>query len=196
MQVRRQGADSRRVGFTLIELLIAVAIIGLLAAIGIPGFLRFHLRAKSAEARANLAAIRSAEEVFFTETGTYASCLPAVPAAVGTVKVAWPLDGSGSHGFELIGFEPEGRVHYRYGVVTNGGGKDDPAYTAEGQADIDGDGAVSSFGYVKPAGISGVGVAGPLGNCAASGVYNPATGAADALEVVGPCDSLSGVAVF
>ncbi|HBZ72713.1 MAG TPA: pilin, partial [Deltaproteobacteria bacterium] len=61
----------RREGFTLIELMIVVAIIGILAAIAIPNFLKFQLRSKTGEAKANLAAIRTAEEGYFSEYSTY-----------------------------------------------------------------------------------------------------------------------------
>ena len=70
---------TRRGGFTLIELMIVVAIIGILAAIAIPNFLRFQLKAKSSEGKTNLAAIRTAEESYFAEYGNYISALPSPP---------------------------------------------------------------------------------------------------------------------
>ena len=61
----------KREGFTLIELMIVVAIIGILAAIAIPNFIKFQLRSKASEGKINLAAIRTAQESFFAEVGTY-----------------------------------------------------------------------------------------------------------------------------
>jgi type IV pilus assembly protein PilA len=60
-------------GFTLIELMIVVAIIGILAAIAIPNFVKFQCRSKQSEAKSNLKAMYVAQESYRGEYDTYAS---------------------------------------------------------------------------------------------------------------------------
>ena len=54
-----------RKGFTLIELMIVVAIIGILAAVAVPGFMKYIKDSKTSEAKSNLKAIAEGASSFY-----------------------------------------------------------------------------------------------------------------------------------
>lgn len=58
-------------GFTLIELLIVVAIIGILAAIAIPQFSAYRVKAYNSAATSDLKNAKTSFESYFTEQQTY-----------------------------------------------------------------------------------------------------------------------------
>ena len=175
---------NRKGGFTLIELMIVVAIIGILAAIAIPNFLRFQLKAKSSEGKTNLAAIRTAEESYYSEFGVYVSAFP-TPATFGkNIKIQFdntPTNGI-NKGFDRLGWSPEGYVFFSYAVGSNTGYSQ---FTATAAADIDADAAVQTWGYHKGAAVAKTGHTCVLGG---TGLAPP--------ETVGPCESAFGQSIF
>jgi len=69
-------------GFTLIELVVTVAIIVILAGIGIPNYYKAKERAIGREPQANLKLIAAAEKIYKLETGSY--YISSTPADINT----------------------------------------------------------------------------------------------------------------
>jgi type IV pilus assembly protein PilA len=98
-------------GFTLIELMIVVAIIGILAALAIPDFMKMLAKSKQSEAKSNLGAIFTGQVAYFGEQNTYGNM------------------------FELIAWAPEGQSLYAYyldadTVINRKGDTDNPCAPA------------------------------------------------------------------
>ena len=67
----RKSAEEKDQGFTLIELLVVIIIIGILAAIAIPVFLRQREKGWDAQAKSDARNLATLEETYFTDNNNY-----------------------------------------------------------------------------------------------------------------------------
>jgi type IV pilus assembly protein PilA len=126
-----------RKGFTLIELMIVVAIIGILAAIAIPNFLRFQAKSRQSEAKTNLGGIFTAQTAYLGEHNRYGTFTQIAWAPIGTSQRYTYYSGNDGAGGSGTGDfvqapAPIGQVAW---VVVNGvtPGQSIPAGNVAGQ---------------------------------------------------------------
>lgn len=124
-------------GIMLIEIMIVVAIVAFMAMIAVPSYLKFVARAKRAEAHLNLAAIYTAEKLYWSEHGAYTNKLQ------GENGLAWQPEGKTKYTY---GFAGAPATNYVQGTLTADLGAlgrahaDNGGFVVVAVADIDGDG--------------------------------------------------------
>lgn len=130
--------------FTLVELMIVVAIIAILAAVGITSFADYQYRAKTAEVFTNVRGIMTAQIGYNASYDGYVSTpeWPRAFSALDKKPVAWTTGSS----FDTIGWSSDGDVRGAYACTTNYSFGLSLACT--GAIDPDGDGYAHGAGAI------------------------------------------------
>ncbi len=136
-----------RHGFSLVELMIVVAIMGFLAMLAVPNFMRFMAKAKRAEAYTHLASIHTAQKAYWAEHGSYTMDLNG-PQGAGWQPEGYSGGGKKEKFYYTYGFPgAEGRNFFTGKLGTSSsslsaGRADTQGFTAVAAGDITGSGKV------------------------------------------------------
>ena len=147
-------------GFTLIELMIVVAIIGILAAVAIPAFMKYIRRSKTAEATMNLCKIFDSSVSYFNEEHAQRDGLavsrmfPSTEASTPAVALACPGSSSkkipptagmfAADTWQALNFSVDDPFYYSYSYTAAGTGIASE-FTARANGDLDCDTTLSTF---------------------------------------------------
>jgi prepilin-type N-terminal cleavage/methylation domain-containing protein len=134
-------------GFTLVELMIVVAIIGILAAIAVPRYADFTLKAKAAEAFTMLGMIKNQQVSFHASHDCFAAAATNPASAPLPIQRTWEVTTSGIPPqdycdaasvltFEDVGVRPNNvAVYFSYACIV---GVEEVSCHAVGDLDADG----------------------------------------------------------
>lgn len=143
-----------RKGFTLIELMIVVAILGILAAVAIPAFLKYIKRSKTSEATMNVRKLYDGSVAYFSSEhvdsgGDIIAAQFPISAALhpatspGATKVE-VNDWDTLSTFEALQFSVADPLYFQY-QYDSAGTENASVFTASAFGNLDGDSEFSTF---------------------------------------------------
>ena len=134
-------------GFILIELMIVVVIIGILAAIAIPNFLRYQEKSRQSEAKGNLSAIFVSETAFFGEHRRYSDFTDIGYSLAGNMNRYWYRTAATDTAGTQTGVSSMGSVLTTPdpGDNTVPAASSDTGFTATAAGNIDGDTSIDRW---------------------------------------------------
>jgi len=92
--------EKRSKGFTLIELLVTIAVMSTLVVIALPLYTKYVARSRQQEAKAQLMAVRQAQEIYKLQYGSYCLVATDLSGWKGTAgKYAMALTGASASTF-------------------------------------------------------------------------------------------------
>ena len=133
---------NKQSGFSLVELMIVVAIIGVLASLAVPYYVRMQHKAKRAELGTNINGVKVSEIAYNASNDKYVTESTFRPRVTPTKEAAPWTSGTG---FDTLGWSPDGAVRGVYKVESTSS----TDFLVTGEIDVDGDSENSQYTATK-----------------------------------------------